>query len=94
MLRVINAFFRRNDAQDLVEYTLLLAFIGLVGISIVLGASGGIQGIWGTANTALVAANTSAAGSNPGSPPPPDPGGPGGGGNGHGGGGGDHDHDH
>jgi Flp pilus assembly pilin Flp len=62
MNQAIRAFFRRMDAQDLVEYTLLLAFVGLVGISVFIGASGGIQGIWGSANTSLIAANTSATG--------------------------------
>jgi len=45
-----------------VEYTLLLAFIGLLAIGVVLGASGSIHGIWGTADTSLAAASTSARG--------------------------------
>jgi len=56
----IKAFLRRIDAQDLVEYTLLLAFVGLVAVSIVVAASGGVQGIWGASNDTLAAANSSA----------------------------------
>jgi Flp pilus assembly pilin Flp len=65
MVRAIKALFRQTDGQDLVEYTLLLAFIALVGISIVMGASGSIQGIWGSSNATLVAANTTASGGAP-----------------------------
>jgi Flp pilus assembly pilin Flp len=83
MVRAIKALFRQTDGQDLVEYTLLLAFIALVGISIVIGASGSIQGIWGSSNATLVAANTTASGGAAAA------GGTGGGG-GNGGGDGDH----
>jgi len=89
MAKAIRNFWRKIEAQDLVEYTLLLAFVALVGITILVGASGSIQGIWGSSNSTLVAANTTAGGgdSSQGS----------GSGSGGGDGGGDHDgggHDH
>jgi Flp pilus assembly pilin Flp len=96
MLRAIRTFLRRCEAQDLVEYTLLLAFIALVGLSIVLGASGSIQGIWGSSNTTLAAANTSAGGDSaapPSSASPTNPTDPSGNGGGSGDGKGHGDHD-
>lgn len=65
MFRTIRHFFRRIDGQDLAEYCLLMAFVGLVALGIILKASGGIQGIWGTANTTLASAPSAAA---PGTP--------------------------
>jgi Flp pilus assembly pilin Flp len=59
----LKKFLGGIDGQDLVEYTLLLAFVALVGISVVIGAGGSVHGIWGSANTSLVAANLSASGS-------------------------------
>jgi Flp pilus assembly pilin Flp len=87
IVRAMGRLFRRVDAQDLVEYTLLLAFIALVGISVVIGASGGVQGIWGASNQTLVAANSTASG---GASAPADNSGSGGGGSGDGHGGDGH----
>ncbi|HEV3198387.1 MAG TPA: hypothetical protein VGZ73_10775 [Bryobacteraceae bacterium] len=52
-----------ETGQDLIEYTLLLAFVALASAALFIGAGGQISGIWGTANTQLVAANAAAAGS-------------------------------
>ena len=90
MLRRILAFFREeNHGQDLVEYTLLLAFVALVVIVLFTGASGSVQGIWSTSNTTLAAANSTASGA---SAPAAasDPGGAGAGAGAGGTGGGDH----
>lgn len=97
MVRAIRALFRDVEAQDLVEYTLLIAFIALVGISIFIGTSGSVQGIWGASNTALAAANSTASGATAAAPASPGGGGTGGGGGGTGsgdGGGGHGDGDH
>lgn len=56
MFRAIRQLFRRNDGQDLAEYCLLVAFIGLVALGIIIKASGGIQGIWSAANTTIATA--------------------------------------
>jgi len=46
-------FRKRDDGQDLAEYCLLMAFIALVALGLILKTSGGIQGIWSSANTTL-----------------------------------------
>ena len=60
MLRKWFRIFRRDDAaQDLVEYTLLIAFLALTAIMIMSQSGLAIQGPWATAQTTLdVAAAT------------------------------------
>lgn len=53
MRGTIRDFFRRIEGQDLAEYCLVMAFVGLIALGIFLKMSGGIQGIWGSANTTL-----------------------------------------
>ena len=50
-----------EQGQDLIEYTLLMAFVALASAALFLGAGGSIAGIWTTTNTQLAAANTSAS---------------------------------
>jgi len=57
----VNTFVREENGQDLIEYTLLLAFVALASAAIFIGAGGSISGIWGTANSSLANANTYAA---------------------------------
>jgi Flp pilus assembly pilin Flp len=52
---------RNERGQDLIEYTLLMAFVALASAALFLGSGGGVKGIWGQANTRLTAANTSAS---------------------------------
>lgn len=60
MLRTIWRLFRRDErGQDLAEYCLLTALVALVALGIFIHVSGGVSVLWGTANTALVAGNTS-----------------------------------
>ena len=54
-------FIRDEQGQDLIEYTLLMAFVALASAALFLGAGGSISGIWGTSNSQLAAANTSAS---------------------------------
>jgi Flp pilus assembly pilin Flp len=61
MKNFIATFVNDEQGQDLIEYTLLIAFVALASAAIFLGAGGSIQGIWGTANTQLSNANTWAA---------------------------------
>ncbi|MBZ5728994.1 MAG: Flp family type IVb pilin [Acidobacteriia bacterium] len=51
-------FWNDEQGQDLIEYTLLLAFVALASAALFLGAGGQIQGIWSKSNSQLVAANT------------------------------------
>jgi Flp pilus assembly pilin Flp len=60
-MRWFNEFLRDEQGQDLIEYTLLLAFVALASAALFIGAGGSIQGIWTVTNTQLVAANTSAS---------------------------------
>ena len=54
-------FLREEQGQDLVEYTLLLAFVALASAAIFIGAGASIAGIWTVANSRLEVANTTAA---------------------------------
>ena len=53
----IKQFLSDEAGQDLIEYTLLMAFIALASAAIFTSAGGSIQGIWSTASSNLVAAN-------------------------------------
>jgi len=58
---VIKNFWNDDQGQDLIEYTLLMAFVALASAALFLGAGGSIKGIWTTSNSQLEAANTSAS---------------------------------
>ena len=53
-------FWQDDSGQDLIEYTLLMAFVALASAALFLGAGGSISGIWSTTNNQLVQANTQA----------------------------------
>ena len=57
----INEFLKEDSGQDLIEYTLLMAFVALASAALFIGVGGSITGIWTTVNTQLTAANTSAS---------------------------------
>jgi Flp pilus assembly pilin Flp len=57
----IKELARNEQAQDLIEYTLLMAFVALASAALFIGSGGSVKGIWGVANTRLTAANTSAS---------------------------------
>ena len=61
MKTFINSFLRDEQGQDLIEYTLLMAFVALASAALFLGAGGSIKGIWTTTNAQLTNANTSAS---------------------------------
>lgn len=44
---------RDEQGQDLVEYSLLIAFIAIAAVAILRGTSGSIRSVFTTANTAL-----------------------------------------
>lgn len=52
-------FLKNESGQDLVEYTLLLAFVALASAALFIGTGGSINGIWSKANSKLVNANDS-----------------------------------
>lgn len=60
-MRFINSFLRDEQGQDLIEYTLLLAFVALASAALFITAGGSINTIWQTANAKLNQAAASAA---------------------------------
>jgi Flp pilus assembly pilin Flp len=62
-MRLVTTFLLDNQGQDLIEYTLLMAFVALASAALFIGAGGSISGIWSTTNSQLTAANTAASGS-------------------------------
>ena len=57
----IRKFMNDEQGQDLIEYTLLMAFVALASAALFLGAGGNISGVWKSGNTQLSTANTSAS---------------------------------
>lgn len=55
-------FWNEEDGQDLVEYTLLLAFVALASAALFIGAGGAVYNIWDAASSRLVEAQTAASG--------------------------------
>ena len=55
------SFLRDEQGQDLIEYTLLLAFVCLASAALFISAGGSVAGIWTAANSDLAKANTSAS---------------------------------
>ena len=60
-MTVLRNFWNDEQGQDLIEYTLLMAFVALASAALFLGAGGSIKGIWSTTNKQLENASTSAA---------------------------------
>jgi Flp pilus assembly pilin Flp len=54
-------FLRDEQGQDLIEYTLLLAFVCLASAALFIGAGGSINTIWKTTNTTLANAVTASS---------------------------------
>jgi len=59
--RLLMAFWHDDQGQDLIEYTLLLAFVCLATAALFISSGGSLSGIWITANSQLSAANTASA---------------------------------
>ena len=61
MTTFINNFLRDEQGQDLIEYTLLLAFVALASAALFIGAGNSVKGIWTATNNQLSAANSAAS---------------------------------
>jgi Flp pilus assembly pilin Flp len=46
-------FWNDEQGQDIIEYTLLMAFVALASAALFIGAGNSINSIWTTTNTAL-----------------------------------------
>lgn len=62
MIRMFKQIWRNEEGQDLIEYTLLLAFVALVAAGLFIQAGNVTAGIWGTANSILTSANAAVKG--------------------------------
>jgi Flp pilus assembly pilin Flp len=60
-MTLLKNFVQDEQGQDLIEYTLLLAFVALASAALFIKAGKSISGIWSLANSQLVAASTSAS---------------------------------
>lgn len=54
-------FLKDEQGQDLVEYTLLVAFVCLASAAIFIDTGGSMSGIWGAASTQLTSADALAS---------------------------------
>jgi len=61
MHNFVNEFLRDEEGQDLIEYSLLIAFVVLASAIVFKGAGQSLQGVWTSANSRLATANTVAA---------------------------------
>jgi len=61
MKNLMQRFLREESGQDLIEYTLLLAFIALASASLFLSAGGSVATIWTTGSNQLANAATASS---------------------------------
>jgi Flp pilus assembly pilin Flp len=61
MQSFMQQFWQDESGQDLIEYTLLLAFVALASASLFVSAGTSVSGIWGSASTQLVNAASAAS---------------------------------
>ena len=52
---------RDEQGQDLIEYTLLLAFVALASAALFISTGGSVSAIWGSASTNLASAASGAS---------------------------------
>lgn len=60
---MITALWRDEPGQDLIEYTLLLAFVALVAAGLFIQSGQSTSGIWSIANAQLSSASSAASAS-------------------------------
>ena len=61
MKSIFMRFLKDEQGQDLIEYTLLMAFVALASAAIFVNAGSSISGIWTKASNQLVNANAAAS---------------------------------
>ena len=57
-MTLLQNFWNDEQGQDLIEYTLLMAFVALASAALFIGAGSSIKGIWSTTNSQLTVANS------------------------------------
>jgi Flp pilus assembly pilin Flp len=60
-MTTLHRIWNDEEGQDLIEYTLLMAFVALASAALFMGTGGSVKGIWTTTNNRLAAANTAAS---------------------------------
>jgi Flp pilus assembly pilin Flp len=58
---LLTNFLHDDSGQDLIEYTLLMAFVALASAALFVATGGSISGIWTTSNNQLSQANSMAS---------------------------------
>ena len=61
MLRHVDRFWSDQDGQDLIEYSLLMCFIGIACMWLIGTGQPAVNQIWTTGNAHLTAANAAAS---------------------------------
>ena len=61
MIQLLEDFLAEDDGQDLIEYSLLMAFVALASAGLFMKAGKSITGIWSTTNSQLIQANITAS---------------------------------
>jgi Flp pilus assembly pilin Flp len=59
-MKTLRSLWTGESGQDLIEYTLLMAFVALASAALFLGAGNNITGIWTSINLQLSTANAAA----------------------------------
>lgn len=60
-MKVISNFWKAEDGQDLVEYSLLLALIAVAAIALLSGVKADVNGIWTQINSSVRSANSASS---------------------------------
>jgi Flp pilus assembly pilin Flp len=60
-MSLLRSLWREEEGQDLIEYTLLMAFVSIAVVGLFAGAGGSVKGIWVTSNNQLAKANGQAS---------------------------------
>jgi len=60
MLTLLKCLWQDEGGQDLIEYTLLMAFVALASAALFISSGASISSIWSTSNVQLSAAASSA----------------------------------
>jgi len=61
MLNVVKLFWQDEQGQDLIEYTLLMAFVALASAALFISSGTSISAIWSSSNAELDSAASTAA---------------------------------
>jgi Flp pilus assembly pilin Flp len=61
LFSTLKTFWNDEGGQNLIEHSLLMAFVALASAALFTGAGRNVQGIWTVANSQLTAANASSS---------------------------------